>query len=214
MDKNSKKLLMLIGVVVGAFILVFVFVRFISGGTTGATIDDLHKKNIEGNAGEDSYIYNGYSFVYFDGLWYTQIQRKDETLVDIPLHFGPRELEDISFTGKINEQFMQDEVYITFDPTDSSLKFVALSSAELSLNLAKGIEVMPVAACDKNETVACENRPILTCDDKDKAIVYLRQTDDTGAVKLDGNCVELTGDGWELVKAVDRFLLQWYQIMQ
>ena len=61
MDKNSKKLLMLIGVVVGVFILVFVFVRFINGGITGgATIDDLHEKNIEGNAGEDNYIYNGF----------------------------------------------------------------------------------------------------------------------------------------------------------
>jgi hypothetical protein len=88
-----------------------------------------------------------------------------------------------------------------------------LSSAELSLNLAKGMEIIPVAACSKNETSVCKDRPIITCDDEDKAVVYIRHSDKEGNVFLKDNCVEITGEGWELVKATDRFLLQWYGVM-
>ena len=214
MDKGSKKLLIAIAVIIGLFALGFLS-RFVYNNPTGAvTIDELHKMNLEGKTSDINYVYNGFSFVYVDNLWYTQVQRNDDTLLDVPLHFGPKDLEDIPVTGRINEQFKQPVMYVTFDPTGSNLKFVALSSAELSLNLAKGIEVLPIAACDKNETRACMNRPIVTCEDEDKAVIYLKQTNSTGAVRLKGNCVEVLGDEWELVKAVDRFLLQWYQVMK
>ena len=147
-------------------------------------------------------------------MWYTQIKRNDDSLLDVQLHFGPKELEDIKVTGKINDAFMQPQMYVTFDPSDEGLKFVALSSAELSLNLAKGMEILPVAACSVNETKACEDRPIITCHNRDKAVIYLKQTEGEGVVNLDGNCVVISGDDWELVKATDRFLLQWYQVMK
>ncbi|MBR9691990.1 hypothetical protein GOV06_04330 [Candidatus Woesearchaeota archaeon] len=214
MDKHSKKLLILVAVIIGLFALSFIF-RFVYDPTEAAvTIDELHKKNLEGKESEINYVYNGFSFVYLDNLWYTQVKRNDDSLLDIPLHFGPRDLGDILVTGSVDERFQQPRIYLTFDPTGEVLKFVALSSAELSLNLARGIGLMPVAACYKNETKACESRPIVTCADKNKAVIYFKQTNETGAVKLDGNCVELSGDGWELVKATDRFLLQWYQIME
>ncbi len=214
MDKNTKNLFIIIAVIVGLFVLSFL-VRFVYNPEgDAATIDELHRKNLEGKESEFNYIYNGFSFVFVDNLWYTQIKRKDETLLDVPLHFGPRDLEDIPITGEINDKFKQPTAYITFDPTEDDFKFVALSSAELSLNLARGIEVMPIAACDRNKTAACIDRPIVTCENKDKAIIYLKQTNETGEVKLGGNCVEVSGDGWELVKATDRVLLQWYQVMK
>ena len=213
-NKSTKKLLIIIAVIIGFFALGFL-VRFVYNPTGAAvTIDELHKKNLEGEESNINYVYNGFSFVYVDNLWYTQVQRPDGTLLDVPLHFGPRDLEDIPAIGNINDQFKQPRIYITFDPNDRSLKFVALSSAELSLNLAKGLEILPIAACAKNETEACGNRPIVTCEDNDKAVIYLKQTDSTGIVRLEGNCIELKGEGWELVKATDRLLLQWYQVMK
>lgn len=215
MDKDSKRLLWLIGIIVGVFAVVFL-AKFVYNTQTGAavTIDDLHKNNLEGKTSDENYIYNGFSFVFMDNLWYTQIKRDDDVLLDVPLHFGPKDLKDVTVKGSINDDFQQSQVYITFDPTEENFKFVALSSAELSLNLAKGIEVLPIAACIKDETDACKGRPIVTCDDSDKAVIYLKKTKEKAQVALKGNCVELSGEDWELVKATDRFLLQWYQVMK
>lgn len=213
MDKDSKKLLIMIVVIIGLFALFF-FVRFVYNPEAKVlTIDDLHKKNLEGKESDLNYIYNGFSFVKMDNLWYTQVQARD-SLIDIPLHFGPKELEEIPVTGKIDSFFnKQEEIYVTFDPNDTPLGYVALSSAELSLNMAKGINIMPVAACAKNETIACENRPIVDCSDEDKAVIFLKQTDSTGSVKLKGNCIELEGNKEELLKATDRLLFKWYEVM-
>ena len=215
MDKDSKKLLWIIVIIIAIFTMAF-FTRFLYGSKTGAavTIDELHKKNLDGEESETNYLYGGFSFVYIDNLWYTQIKRDDNTLLDVPLHYGPLDLENISIKGSVDEKFQQTQIYITFDPKSDNLQFVALASAELGLNLVKGIEILPIAACSKNETAACEDRPIVTCDDKEKAIIYLMNTEEDAEVVLKGNCVELKGNDWELVKATDRFLLQWYQVMK
>jgi len=212
---ETKKLLMVIAVIIGVFALGFLL-RFVYSPEEGpTTIDEFHKKNLEGEESEFNYLYNGFSFVYVDNMWYTQVQRhSDNSLVDIPLHYGPRDLENISISGAIDKGFQQPIVYITIDPEDRNMNYIALASSELSLNLAKGIGVVPKFACSKNKTDTCKTRPILDCDNTDKAIIYLQQSNNTGSVNLEGNCIEIKGNNWELVKAVDRLLLQWYQVMK
>ena len=213
MDKSSKNFLMTVGGIVVLFVLFFL-VRFIYNPETALTLDEMHQRNLEGEGKEGDYIYNGFSFVYADSLWNTQVMRKGDTILDIPLHFGPKELEEVHVMGNINWELEKPEVYITFDPAEGyGFKYVALSITELSLNLAKGMEIVPVAACTKNETEACKNRPIVTCDDEDISVIYLKETEEEGEVILKGNCVEISGKDWELVKATDRFLLQWYGVM-
>jgi len=214
MDKDSKKLLIIIALVIGLFAAGFLL-RFNSSPTGQViTIDQLHRDNIEGKESDINYVHKGFSFVYIDGLWYTQIQLKDESMIDVPLHYGPRDLKDIPVSGKLSKSFFKPEVYITFNPTEKELQYVALSSAELSLNLHTGMGVKPIAACDRNATKACKNRPILTCADKDKPIIYFKQTNSSGKVRLKGNCVELEGSSLEMVKATDRFLYLLYGVMQ
>ncbi|MBW2995817.1 hypothetical protein KY332_00795 [Candidatus Woesearchaeota archaeon] len=212
MDRNAKRILVFIALIVGAFALSFLARFFYS--PSALTIDELHRRNLEGEESDVNYVYNGYSFIYFDNLWYTQVARDGDTILDIPLHFAPRELEDISIIGEINWQLEEPEVYLTFDPDEKSYTYVTLSIAELSLNLAKGMEIKPIAACSKNLTSACENRPIVTCENKDKAVIYMKQGEGEGEVNLKENCVEIIGKDWELVKATDRFLLQWYNVME
>src|SRR3989338_5288068 len=99
------------------------------------TIDELHQKNLAGELSEEEgYVYKGYSFVFANGLWYTQLQF-NEKLIDLPLHFDPAYAD----------------------------KYVALSAAEMSLSLYKAIGREPIAACTKNETLACSKRPIVNC---------------------------------------------------
>jgi hypothetical protein len=213
MDENSKKLLIAIGIIIALFAVGFLL-RFFLDSDEVLTIDELHRRNIEGEESEINYMYNGFSFVYLDNLWYTQIKRKDDAIIDVPLHFSPKDLEEVPITGTLDKRFYQEEIYITFDPDETGLTYVALSTAELSLNLAKGIEVMPIASCSKNETDACKDRPIVNCDDKEKAIVYFKKGDGEGRIRLRGNCVELIGDEWEIVKATNRFLFYLYHVME
>ena len=210
--KDTKKLLISMAIIIACFIIAFAVVRFVKESDV-VTIEDLHRMNIEGKESDINYMYNGYSFVKYGGLWYTQVQNEKGTLFDIPLHYGPKELEDIVVAGDITEEFLKQSLYITFDPLGSTLQYVALSSAELSLSLVNGFGLEPIAACDKNETSACATRPIISSCKDDKAVVYLREAEKISVV-MNGNCVMLQGEGEGIVKATDRFLLRLYSIMK
>ena len=210
--KSSKPLYIAIGVILLCFAVLFA-IRFIRSPTAEViTIDELHEKNIKGEISDINYVYNGFSFVFADGLWYTQVQKKD-TIWDVPLHFGPKHVGNISIIGKLNNNFgyNNDTVYITFDPTGEDLQYIALASAELSLSLTKGFGITPIAACSENKTEVCSQRPIKTCEDKED-IIYIRQANEA-KVELNGNCIVIQGDDWEIVKSADRLLLKWYKII-
>jgi len=167
------------------------------------------------------YDYNGFKFQkYSDGKWYTQI-RWNNNLVNIPLSFGPRDLEDIQLTGTVDERFMSRDIYITFDPAEDillptgaivkeKLGYLALAASELSLNLVQGMKFTTLSACTKNDS-SCGDVPVITCENGN-ATIYLKR-DDKAEVLLDGNCVIVSGKDMDLVRAVDRLLLYWYRIM-
>ena len=208
--KDTKKLLLLIGIVIGCFVLFFL-IRVIRSPTGEfITIDELHKKNLENKPSDINYVYNGFSFVYYDYIWYTQVQKND-TIYDIPMHFGPRDVEYIPLTGSIDKDINIKAIYVTFNPLSSDMKYVALSTAELSVNLVRGMDIIPVAACDRNKTNACKDRPIITCEDN-KPTIYIKESDET-AVKITNNCIIVEGKGIDLVKATDRLLLELYGVM-
>lgn len=177
------------------------------------TIEELHKLNLEGKLKpEQGYIHKGYSFVFADGLWWTQIQANN-TLYNLPLHFGPKETENMPINGASNNVFLNaTKVYITFNPLASEFKYVTLAVAETDQSLIKSFGIFPIAACDRNETDACKNRPIVTCNDIDKAVIYFLDAPESGVV-FNGNCVIISGTGWEIVRAADKFLLRMYGLV-
>lgn len=209
-SRGAKQFYIAVAVIILCFAALFAIRFFRSPTEKAVTIDELHDKNLRGEITDINYVYNGFSFVFVNGLWYTQVQKKD-TVWDVPLHFGPKQLENVSINGKLNNDFGDDDLYITFDPTGEDLQYVALASAELTLSLTKGFGITPIAACDKNETEACINRPIKTCESEGN-IIYIRYADET-KVELIGNCAVVEGDDWGIVKAADRLLLKWYKIM-
>ncbi len=221
-EKDTKKMLMMVAIILGIFILAFVSFRLFYPRNEVVTLDDLHRLNIEGNPSGDDYMYNGYSFVYADGMWYTQVQRENQ-LWDIPLHFSPKDMENITISGHFNLPKNKTNVYITYNPIDKNpKKFEALGGLELGLNMVKSFGVVPIAACDRNKAdnefdqieidKACKDRPIVTCNDKDKAVVYLKQEEPTH-IEMKGDCVVLQGKEWDLIRAIDKFILVWYGIM-
>jgi hypothetical protein len=211
--KENKTLLIAIAVIIVIFIISIAAIYFLKGSSNNVvTIDDLYKRNLEGKESDINYMYQGFSFVKAGSIWYTEVQNKNGTLFSIPIHFGPKELGNVSISGTINEKFFEQPLYITFDPLGPTLQYTALSSAELSTNLVSGLGLRPMAACDKNETNACSTRPIISSCQENNSVVYLKDADTT-AVIMNGNCVIIQGQGKELVRATDRFLLMIYRIM-
>ena len=176
-------------------------------------VDELHQDNLAGDLDEqEGYIYNGYSFVKADGLWWTEMRVKDK-LLKIPLHFGPREVEDVKVAGTLKPEFnLGTKVYITIDPNLRD-KYYTLAISELSFNMVKGIDRLPIGSCTE-ENWACENRTIVSCaQNPDNLPVVEMALADQDKIELGGNCIKVSGRDYGVVKAVDRLLYQWYGIM-
>lgn len=175
------------------------------------TLSDLQQDALQGDL-EGAVEYDGFVFINISGMWYTQWE-KDGQVYNVPLRFNPYQVEDVVIEGELGEGFGDDVVYVTFDPDEAEFTYLALGAAELSLSLARALDIAVVAACTKNLTDACETRPIVNCSDEDKTIIYLKLSDDPRLI-LGENCVIVQGDEFELIRVIDRMLYQWYRIMK
>jgi len=214
-SSDGKGLLFIVLGIIGIFVLLIAGFNAYNYFTTAAvvSVDELHQDNLAGDLDEDEgYTYNGYSFVKADGLWWTEMN-KFGTLLKIPLHFGPKELEDIPITGTLNPTFNEgDKVYIAIDP-DVQNKYYTLAISELSFNTVKGMDRLPIGSCTK-ENWACDNRTIISCDNtQGKPVIELVIENET-KVELQGTCIKVSGREYGIVKAVDRILYQWYGVME
>ena len=182
------------------------------------TLEDLHVLNLQGKLKpEQGYVYKGvYSFVNFDGVWHTQLKSpKGTRIYNMALRYSPKEVENITVEGALNKKFFdsQSEFFVTFNPTGNDFSMVALAVADFDTHMAKVFEKKPIAACDRNETDVCRERPIVTCSDNDKLVLYIKEADRSGAYYND-NCIVVEGNGFDLVKGVDRVLYNLYGIME
>jgi hypothetical protein len=216
LSRSSDKIL-IIGIVI--LILLFVVVFFITRITKEQpkTIEDLHRLNIQGKLKpEQGYLYKGaYSFVNLDGFWYTQLTSPSgKSLYNMALRYGPRDLENIRIFGYLNNSLFNEatDYYVTFNPTGNDFSHVALAVSDFNQHMEKVFGKTPIAACDKNETAACEDRPIINCDNTDKVVLYVKEANQS-LVKYDNNCIIVEGKNFDLVKGIDRILLNFYGIM-
>jgi len=211
--KKSDKILIYSLILIILFFAIFFAFRFFNKVEI-KTLDDLHSLNLNGKLKpEQGYIYNGFSFVFYDDLWNTKVQQED-TVFYISLHYSPKELEDISLAGQINATLFDssDFIYYTFDPLLSDQRYVALSAGEFVRSIIAAFNKIPKAACDKNETKACSRVPILTCNNTNLPLVYFKHESPTKVI-YDKNCLIAQGEGLEIVRATDRMLLNIYGIM-
>lgn len=163
--------------------------------------------------GVPTVVYDNFVFSKLDGvLWYWQWQ-DGKDLYTIPMRYTPYEVEQVVIEGELNESFNKyREAYITFDPLSDNFTSLTLAAAELTQSMVTALKVKPIAACIRNETDTCEARPIITCENTHKPVIYLKEDPVTKMV-LRGNCIVLQGSGIELLKCVDRLLYNWYGIM-
>ena len=177
------------------------------------TIDQIHQEVRMGKTNETATLYNGFSFVKLNNLWYSQVQTQG-TLLDISFEYHPTELEDIGME-KLSKQFYNlENIYITFNPDDEGLQYVAVAAGKLTLGLSRAGNIMPLAACTKNITEPCQQRPIVSCDNAPDsvAVIQLEQAEKT-SIEIKRNCVLITGKDKELTRAAERFLMGMYGII-
>ena len=221
-SKGSDKIL-IIGVIV--LVLLFIIVFFITrlAKEQPKTIEDLHMLNIQGKLKpEQGYLYkDAYSFINLDGFWYTQLTSPSgRRLYDMNFRYSPHYLEDIRIFGYLDAELFNNatDYYVTFnpmgdyDPDGDSFSYVVLAVNDFNQHMAKVFGKTPIAACDRNETEACENIPIINCDNTDKIVLYVKEANQS-LVKYDNNCIIVEGNGFDLVKGVDRVLYNFYEIM-
>ncbi len=163
------------------------------------------------------YTYNGFEFYQYGGLWNTQWQRGNN-LYDVHIRYGPRESEDVPFYAGFDVSFNpQGMLFLTHDPKESGLGYVALASAEISFTLSQVFNVTPIAACTQNTTEACYTRPIVNCEiSPENAVIYLKEIEDPSqtSISVNGNCMLIQGNKEELVRAVDKVIWIWYGIIK
>lgn len=185
------------------------------------TIEDKFEDLANGNVNEEQFIYNDYSVVSYDGLWYTKVGAQGKTFT-IPLHFSPKEVENIEFEGSIGDfvdylgkhplKGHRPAAYTTFDPTIEAQNYTALANAEFVFNTIQTLGLALFPGCIKNETDGCRDVEIIQCNNTNATVIFLDQTGESG-VKIDNNCVIMSGDGFDLVRSVDRFLYSLYGVM-
>ncbi|MBU2561321.1 MAG: hypothetical protein KKD17_03410 [Nanoarchaeota archaeon] len=211
--QDTKKLLILIAGVLGIFLLVILLLIFYRPGRHVMTVDELHEANLLGELKpSQGYIYNGFSFVNFTGVWYSRVQ-KGGTTYDITFNNDPKSVEDIPVEGQLSKRFMQGgDLYITFDIDATGTKYITVANAGLSMALIRGFGYNLTASCTSNESSICLRNGVVTCDDKDKAVIYFKEAAEP-KISLSDNCVTVQGYGPDMVRAKDRLLMRWYGMM-
>ncbi len=215
--KSDKVLIIGIILIIAMFGIVF-SLKYFFAQDKPETIDDLHELNLKGKLKADQgYLYKGvYSFVKFDNLWYTQmVSPKGTRFYNIQFRYGPKEVEQIKINGALNAELFNNatEYYVTFNPTEGNFSSMALAVSDFNQHMTKVFFKQPIAACDRNETTACIDRPIITCDNTDKMVVYVKDSNNSG-VNYNNNCITIEGKGFDLVKGVDRVLYGLYDIIK
>jgi hypothetical protein len=215
----SDKILIYAVVIIVALVLLFSLIRYIAPTKeTAMTIEDAHRLNIQGKLEpEQGYMYGPHSFIKFADLWYFQVQSKG-VLVNVPLRYGPKQVEEIPLYGYLNDEFNNaTTIYLAFNPLGRELTYTALAVGELTQSLAKAFGNEVIAVCDRDCKYeicdACKGRPVLSCNNTDEAIIHLVESP-VSKVLMKGNCIEIQGYGLDLVRHVDRLLLEFYTVMK
>jgi len=215
-EKGDKILFYTIIIIVLAIAALLLIPKFFT--KEQLTLDQLHKLNLDGKLSPDKgYIYKGkYSFVYFDKLWYGLIPATPiKKVFSIPFHYGPREVEDIIPKGNLNLSNLNayKNFFMTFDPLDSELNFIAASTSEADAVFVQAFGKGVIGSCSRNETAGCVGRPIVECNSTDAPVFYFASEEETNVIYLN-NCAILAGSGREIFRATDRMLFDLLGIMQ
>lgn len=163
---------------------------------------------------------NGFTFTKSGNFWVTVVlNSKTKVLYPEEFRYSPSEVKDIKVEGN-PKTFLDkliigggDSIYFTFDPSKNTslMNIIALDTSKMLNELN---QITLVAACTKNETEACSDRPIVTCENQiGKALVIYVKPSNLSKLSTDNNCLTIEGSGKELLKTYTKLLFLWYGII-
>jgi hypothetical protein len=163
---------------------------------------------------------NGFVFTKSGKFWYTTIRNPVvQQDYNLDFRYPPSQVRNVSVSGDPRKFFTLLQInnltgaYFTFDPNDN-LTYMNVVGADLSkfLKVINGVTL--VAGCTVNETVACNRRPIVTCENQlDKAMVIYVKSSDVPKISLDKNCLMIEGTGDDLLRAYTKLVFLWYNVL-
>ena len=206
--KSSFNSFVFLGAIVLLLIILLVGVKLLSP----PSMDDMIAEIIEKGETDNGYMYRGFVFLYMDGLWHTQWQR-GEVMFNTHFHYSPIDVVDVPIIGGLDPDLDASKFYVTFDPLEDNISLIAVAASEMGLSLVKVMGVKIIPACYKNETAACSDRPIITCDNTEEGVIFIRSAKYTNVI-MEDNCIIIQGKGDDLLKAVDKFLFKLYRIVE
>jgi hypothetical protein len=213
-DFSLKELTILVfGIIIIFAIIIFAPKMYNNINSENAkTLDEMHIDNYNNPDTENSFIYNGFSFIKISDdrtsvdFWYTQYENNG-MFFNIPFRYNPIEIENITQTilnHSNNTKYKN--IYITVDPNDEpgSQKYIALAVSEFVEILSKVKNYPMIGACTRNETKACIDRPIINCNNRgDFLTFYFKEASET-AIYINNNCITVQGNNESIIKATDK----------
>lgn len=194
-----------------AFLFIFAFFQF-------------NRRDVQSQQYDQKLDYKGYAFMKKEGHWFLEWQRNGNT-VFIPFRLSPIEVEDVTVSGGAKPEFLGDPrnltpdvyekpIYKTEDVGSRNPKYVVFSQYELRENLYDAFDMQPfiVPACTDSKLRVCSAVPTVTCDSKDKRVIYVKKGGKAEIIFND-NCITVQGENLEMMKAADRLLYIWLGIM-
>lgn len=163
---------------------------------------------------------NGFTFTKIGNFWYTTMSSPQfGAEVNTDFRYSPSQVKDIAVEGNPKDFFTLLQInnltgaYFTFNPL-GNLTYVGLAAADLSKFMKMFNGVTLIAACTANETNACMDRPIITCESQigNAMVIYIKESN-TPKIKMDRTCLTIEGLGSDLVMAYTKLLFLWYNIL-
>ena len=139
-------------------------------------------------------------------------------MIEVALHFGPKELVDYPVSGNLSIFIPMKKGYISFDPLEPELGYIMLANGELGLTLAKAFKAVQdkplnlTTVCSRDDFKTCSKYPIINCNNTNETVIYLKQINESGIV-VEDNCIIIQGKDENLIRGVDRLMYSWFRIL-
>lgn len=203
---NSWKLIFIISVLV-ILIAIFLFINKDKN-------DNLDLPNY--------FMYNDIAFAKSDNNLWTFGIKYNENSYGILIHNTPLHLKEIEVIGDLKSFLPSNNTYLSFDPRlwekDQSFK-IALSDFGIKL-AALGLLIQEqkffgsdnMYVCSEESDEICKTIGIKNCEDEDSKVILFTEDKNTYII-AEENCIRIYAKNDEFIKATDRILYSWFNIM-
>jgi len=200
MNQTKRSQNLMIGIAIGIIIIIGIFLYL-----------NYHESKVNKNEIEEKYIYNKFIFTKQpNGLWSTRLQTKNG-FYRLFVHYGPKDVENISSDNFDEKLFLNKTLFITIDPTSTQQPYIAVAASEVGSSLYRVMGAKAYASCLVNDSI-CNNRYIIDCNSTDRPVIRVLISNHTKVIR-DDNCITIMGNGTELIRSADRFIYEMYKII-